>query len=111
MTFFTVKTCWKSAPFRVRYLRAGGPVPVVTAGLSLFPASFTSSTIPLAYARDTLGWQGVGGAYHVPLDRLPNTLRGSLSPGRTSDDKAVRKQHRHLAAYRFGHGVAATFAV
>jgi hypothetical protein len=69
MTFFTIKTHWKSAPFRVGYSQAGGPIPAVTTGPSLTPVSLTPSTFPLAYARDTLGWQGIDGAYHVPLDR------------------------------------------
>ncbi len=53
MTFLTGKTCRKSAPFRVGYLRAGGLIPAVTAGLSLSLASFTPSAIPFACAQDT----------------------------------------------------------
>jgi hypothetical protein len=99
MTFLTVKTCRKSAPFRVGYLRAGGPVPTITAGPSLPPASFTPSVIPIPCGLATMDWHGTGGVYHVPLDRRCGALSGFLSPDRATNDEVVIRQHHPLTVY------------
>jgi hypothetical protein len=49
----TVRTKRKSAPFRVGYLRKGGPIRPITGRRSLFPSSPTLCSIPLPYGRDT----------------------------------------------------------
>lgn len=99
MTFFTVKTCRKSAAFRLGYLRAGGPIPTIAAGPSLPPASFTPSAIPIPCGLATMGWHGAGGAYHVPLDRRSDALSGSLSPDRAANDEMVIRQHHLQTVY------------
>jgi hypothetical protein len=104
MTFLAVKTCRKSAPFRLGYFRAGGPIPAITAGLSLPPASFTPSAVAGSCDPATMGWHGTDGAYHVPLDRRSDALSGSLSPGRAAGDEMVIRQHHLQTAYLFGHG-------
>jgi hypothetical protein len=66
MTFLTGKTYRKSAPFQGGYLRAGGPIPAITAGPSLFPVSFAPAT--LSFLTVGVPWltQGMDGVYHVP---------------------------------------------
>ncbi len=106
MTFFTVKTCRKSAPFQAGYSRAGGPVPAITAGPSLSPASFTPSVIAVSCDPATMDWHGADGAYHVPFDRCRDALSSSLSPDRASDDEMVIGKHHPQTAYLFGHGAS-----
>jgi hypothetical protein len=99
MTFLTVKTRRKSASFRIRYLRAGGPVPSIIVRPSLPPASFTPSVVPIPYGLDTTSWHGTGGAYHVSLDRRCDALSSFLSPDRASNDEMVIGQHHLQTAY------------
>jgi hypothetical protein len=62
MTFLTVKTRQKSAPFQVGYLPDfRDPILPITGRHSLPLASFTPSTFPLPCGRDTTRHRGVWG--------------------------------------------------
>jgi hypothetical protein len=51
--FSSVRTRQKSAPFRIGYLRRGGPIRPIIGRHSLFPSSSTLCPIPLPYGWDT----------------------------------------------------------
>jgi len=78
--FSTVRTRRKSAPFRVGYLRIGGPIRPITERRSLFPSSSTLCPVPLPYGRDTTG---VGSRGLTQLLMKKNVVRSGwrLYPG------------------------------
>jgi hypothetical protein len=79
LDFSTVRTRWKSAPFRVGYLRACGPIHPATGWRSLAPTSHTLCSIPLPYGRDTT-YVGSVGLTQFSMRKIVAGLVGVYAP-------------------------------
>jgi len=108
--FSTVRTKRKSAPFRVGYLRQGGPIRPVTRRHSLFPSSHTLCSIPLPYGRDTTY---VGSIGLTQLSMKKNVVRSgwSLYPGGHLGCRHPQRVEVILPTYHFGDGLSASLAM
>ena len=110
LRFPTAKTRRKSAPFRVGYLRACGPIRPITGRPSLPPTSFTRYSVPLPCGRATTVVGSVG-LTQLSMEKNADRLGWSLYPGGSvwmSSPSQEKGDPTHLP---FGHGLSALLAV
>jgi hypothetical protein len=105
-----VRTRRKSAPFRVGYVRRGGPIRPITERRSLAPSSCTLCSVPLPYGRDTTG---VGSIGLTQLSMKKNVVwpGWSLYPGGRDGCRHPRKDEVVRPTYHVGHGLSASLAI
>jgi hypothetical protein len=108
--FTTVRTRRKSAPFRVGYLRAYGPIPPATGGRSRSPSCSTLCSIPLPCGRDTT-YVGSIGLTQLSMKKNVARLGLSLYPGGRIGCRHSQSHEVIQPTYHFGYGLSASLAV
>ena len=108
--FTIVRTIRKSAPFRVGYLRLGGPIRPISRRRSLFPSSPTLCPVPLPYGWDTTH---VGSIGLTQLLMKKSMVRSgwSLYPGERLGCRHPQHAEVILPTYHFGDGLSASLAM
>ena len=106
----TVRTKRKSAPFRVGYIRIGGPIRLITERRSLFPSSSTLYPVPLPYGWDTT-YVGSIGLTQLSMKKNVARFGWSLYPGGRIGCRHPQRAEVILPTYHFGDGLSASLAI
>jgi hypothetical protein len=110
LSFRTAKTCRKSAPFRVRYLRSRGPIRPITGRLSLPPTSFTPCPVSLPCGRATTE-VGDMGLTQLSIEKNLGGMVGISAPVGLVGCRCPQLNEAVLPTYRFGDGLSASLAI
>src|SRR5262249_1399009 len=98
LDFSTVRTQWKSAPFRVGYFRLCGPIHPITGWRSLFPSSHTLCSISFPCGRATTHVGSVG-LTQLSVKESMARIGWSLYPGERSRCRHLRLRWDDLALW------------
>jgi hypothetical protein len=97
-------------PFGLGIPARGGPIPAVTAELSLLPTSRSPYTIALPYRRATAEAERKG-LPQLTTEKLRIGEVGAYTPVGVLDVAPLFGRRGDQPTYHFGHGMSASFAV